>query len=90
MMKQSADDGSSQFADRASAGRTRQTTSVTEEVIKLVGRDLLVHQATGMVSAQLDCDIVEAAARLAEHARTTGQELPEVARDVVTRRKRFT
>jgi len=70
-------------------GELTASTNVTDAVVQLVGWEAPVHQATGMIAAQLDCDIVSAAHRLAEHARITGQELPEVARDVLTRRKRF-
>lgn len=48
-----------------------------------------VHQATGMVAAQLGVSVVQALIRLRAHA--FGNELPlaEVARDVVARRLRF-
>ncbi|MCP2243548.1 GAF and ANTAR domain-containing protein [Lentzea aerocolonigenes] len=50
----------------------------------------VVHQATGMVSVQLDTDLGEAFLRLRAHAFLTGRRLSEVASDVVARRLRFT
>lgn len=49
----------------------------------------VVHQATGMVAAQLEVSVVQALIRLRAHA--FGNELPlsDVARDVVARRLRF-
>lgn len=49
----------------------------------------VVHQATGMVSAQLDLDMEQALARLRAHAFVTGRTLAETAGDVVARRLRF-
>ena len=49
-----------------------------------------VHQATGMVLAQLDIDATDALARLRAHAFVTGRLLVDVARDVVDRRLVFT
>lgn len=48
-----------------------------------------VHQATGMVAAQLDIGIDEAFARLRARAFADGRTLTEVAADVVARRLRF-
>lgn len=45
-----------------------------------------VHQATGMVMAQLDCDASTALLRLRAHAYATGTPLEAVAREVVRRR----
>jgi hypothetical protein len=50
----------------------------------------VVHQATGMVSVQLDTDLGEAFLRLRAHAYLTGLRLAEVATEVVARRLRFT
>ncbi|WP_434446789.1 GAF and ANTAR domain-containing protein [Lentzea sp. E54] len=50
----------------------------------------VVHQATGMMSVQLDTDLGEAFLRLRAHAYLTGLRLSEVAADVVARRLRFT
>jgi hypothetical protein len=49
-----------------------------------------VHQATGMVSVQLDVPADEALARLRAHAFLHDQLLIDVARDVVSRRLTFT
>jgi hypothetical protein len=48
-----------------------------------------VHQATGMISAQLDVGIEEAFVRLQAHAYATGRRIGEVGDDVVARRLRF-
>lgn len=48
-----------------------------------------VHQATGMISVQLDVGIEEAFVRLQAHAYSTGQRIGEVGDDVVGRRLRF-
>jgi hypothetical protein len=50
---------------------------------------LVVHQASGMVSAQLDVSVGEALVRLRAHAFSTDRPLADVARDVVGRRLRF-
>jgi hypothetical protein len=49
----------------------------------------VVHQATGMISAQLDCAIGEALARLRGRAFALERPIDEVATDVVTGRLRF-
>jgi AmiR/NasT family two-component response regulator len=48
-----------------------------------------IHQATGMVAAQADCDIDEALARLRIRARATGQTLEQTALDVLDGEIRF-
>jgi len=48
-----------------------------------------VHQASGMVSAQLDITITEAFLRLRRHAYAEGRSINDVARDVVARRLRL-
>ena len=50
----------------------------------------MVHQAAGMVSAQLEVSIVQALVRLRAHSFATGCALDDVASDVVARRLRFT
>jgi hypothetical protein len=50
---------------------------------------LVVHQASGMVSAQLDTDVVEALVRLRAHAFVHNRPLAEVAVQVVNRQLRF-
>ncbi|MFJ6897739.1 ANTAR domain-containing protein [Streptomyces hokutonensis] len=49
----------------------------------------VVHQATGMISAQLDVSIQEALLRLRAHAYSSERPLGEIAADVVARRLRF-
>lgn len=48
-----------------------------------------VHQATGMISVQLGVDLEEAFVRLRARAFSEGRRLPDLARDVVERRVRF-
>jgi len=48
-----------------------------------------VHQATGMVSVQLDVSLAEALVRLRAHAYAQDRGIAEVAADVVARRLRF-
>jgi AmiR/NasT family two-component response regulator len=48
-----------------------------------------VHQATGMVLAQLDITAEEAALLLRAHAFSSGRSVAEVANDVVERRLNF-
>ncbi|MFE2418830.1 ANTAR domain-containing protein [Streptomyces hokutonensis] len=49
----------------------------------------VVHQATGMISAQLDVSIQEALLRLRAHAYGSERPLGDIAADVVARRLRF-
>ena len=49
-----------------------------------------IHQATGMVLAQLEVDAEEALARMRAHAFVERRLLIDVAHDVVVRRLRFT
>jgi hypothetical protein len=49
----------------------------------------VVHQASGMVAAQLDTDVGEAQTRLRAHAFGNDRTLTDVAKDVVARRLRF-
>lgn len=48
-----------------------------------------VHQASGMVSVQLEASVAESMVRLRAHAYATGQTLAEVAADVVAGRLRL-
>ena len=50
---------------------------------------LVVHQASGMVAAQLDVSLSDALVRLRARAFATGRSVAEIARDVVERRARF-
>lgn len=49
----------------------------------------VVHQASGMVAAQLDVSVGQALIRLRAHAFGNGRSLTDLARDVVDRRLRF-
>ena len=49
-----------------------------------------IHQATGMVSVQLDVSASEALARIRAHAFVDNRLLIDVGRDVVARRLAFT
>jgi hypothetical protein len=49
----------------------------------------VVHQATGMVAAQLDVSVAQALIRLRGHAFSHDRQLTEVAQDVVARRLRL-
>lgn len=55
----------------------------------LAGHRAEVHQATGMVSAQLEVGLAEALVRLRAHAYAGDRPLAEVAADVVARRLRL-
>jgi hypothetical protein len=48
-----------------------------------------VHQATGMITAQLGVSLAEALLRLRAHAYDSGQSVTDVAADVVSRRLHF-
>jgi ANTAR domain len=48
-----------------------------------------VHQAVGMVSAQMGAPVAEAASRLVRESEDTGRSLDDIARDVIDRRSRF-
>jgi hypothetical protein len=48
-----------------------------------------LHQATGMVSAQLNCDVVDAMNRLVLYSEETERSLEEVAADVINGVIRF-
>lgn len=50
----------------------------------------VVHQASGMVAAQLEVNVAQALIRLRGHAFGHGRPLAEVAQDVVARRLRLT
>ena len=56
---------------------------------EVVGQRAVVHQATGMVAAQLDTDVATALGRLRAHAWSLDQAVGEVALEVVARRLRF-
>ena len=69
-----------------------QSEAASETVAwALDGSDLrvVVHQATGMISAQLDCGVEEALVRLRGHAFGAERAIDEVAKDVVAGSLRF-
>ena len=49
----------------------------------------MIHQATGMIAAQLDDTVANAVARLRAEAFASGRSMYEIAQDVVERRVRF-
>ena len=60
------------------------------ELLATVGTDrIVVHQATGMIAAQLDDTIANALARLRAAAFANGRSMYDIAQDVVERRVRF-
>ena len=61
--------------------------SVEHELAPAMRRE--VHQATGMIQAQLDTTATDAFARLRAHAFVTGISVDDIARDVVARRLDF-
>ncbi|MEU5265523.1 GAF and ANTAR domain-containing protein [Amycolatopsis sp. NPDC021455] len=65
----------------------RQAGAAADEGFPLAGA--AVHQATGIVAAQLDIDPDDAFARLRARAFADGRRLAELAADVVARRIRF-
>jgi hypothetical protein len=50
---------------------------------------IVIHQATGMIAAQLDDTIANAVARLRAAAFASGRPMYDLAQDVVERRVRF-
>src|SRR3954447_6657178 len=71
----------------------RQDSAAGAELATLLepaGLDrMVVHQATGMIAAQLDVAVADALATLRAAAFASGRPLPEVAVDVVDRRISF-
>jgi GAF domain/ANTAR domain len=60
------------------------------ELLATVGTDrIVIHQATGMIAAQLDDNTANALARLRAAAFASGRSMYDIARDVVERRVRF-
>ncbi len=53
------------------------------------GQRARVHQATGMISVQLDSTMADALARLRAHAYSAGSNIYDVANDVISHRVRF-
>jgi hypothetical protein len=73
------------LGERVAGGGT--VPGPAEDEFPLVGRE--VHQATGMVAAELGIDLDTAFARLRARAFADGRRLSEVAADVVAGRTRF-
>ena len=60
------------------------------ELLATAGTDrIVIHQATGMIAAQLDDTIANALARLRAAAFGSGRPIYDIAQDVVERRVRF-
>jgi hypothetical protein len=60
------------------------------ELLATVGTDrIVIHQATGMIAAQLDDTVANALARLRAAAFASGRSMYDIAQDVVERRVRF-
>jgi hypothetical protein len=59
-------------------------------LLNMAGMDrIVVHQATGMIAAQLDATPADALARLRATAFQSGRSIYDIAQDVVERRVRF-
>lgn len=63
--------------------------TVAVELERNANFQYVVHQATGMVAAQLEVTVSQALIRLRAHAFGNNRSLTDVARDVVDRRLRF-
>jgi ANTAR domain len=60
------------------------------ELLDTAGTDrIVIHQATGMIAAQLDDTVTNALARLRAAAFASGRSMYDIAQDVVERRVRF-
>ncbi len=60
------------------------------ELLDTAGTDrIAIHQATGMIAAQLDDTVANALARLRAAAFASGRSMYDIAQDVVQRRVRF-
>lgn len=66
-----------------------QVEEVGIEVLQAVDRRAVVHQATGMLSVQLDVTLAVALSRLRAHAYAADRPILDVAADVVARRLAF-
>jgi GAF domain/ANTAR domain len=61
-----------------------------EGLLATAGTDrIVIHQATGMIAAQLDDTVANALARLRAAAFASGRSMYDIARDVIERRVRF-
>jgi len=77
------------FADAATSMLVSAAAGALEMDDDLLGQQMVVFQATGMISVQLDVDLAEALIRLRAHAYGSDQMTSKVAEDVVARRLRF-
>ncbi|SNT63809.1 ANTAR domain-containing protein [Streptosporangium subroseum] len=80
------------FADAALLIQTHQLVARAEPAAVELGqveRWAEVHQATGMLAAQMDTDLTTAFVRLRAYAYAEGRGLREVSRDVLARILRF-
>jgi hypothetical protein len=60
------------------------------ELLDTAGTDrIVIHQATGMIAAQLDDTVANALARLRAAAFASGRPIYDIARDIVERPVRF-
>jgi hypothetical protein len=76
--------------DAALSMREPFGTADLARLLDTVGVDrLVVHQATGMIAAQLDDTVVNALARLRATGFESGRSIYDIAQDVVERRVRF-
>jgi len=69
-----------------------QSEAVTESVawaLEVSDNRAVVHQASGMIAAQIQVDVDEALVRLRAHSFATDQPIREVAEAVVTGQLRF-
>jgi hypothetical protein len=57
--------------------------------VDLLGPSPTVHQATGMVSVQMDCNMLDAALRLRAESAATERSVEAVAADVVAKKLRL-
>ena len=69
--------------------RTRRGPSLTELLVTAGADRIVIHQATGMIAAQLDDTVANALARLRAAAFASERPVDDIARDVVQRRVRF-
>lgn len=82
------------FADAALVLAARPGDGIAPDLDDIItsattGRRAEVHQATGMIAAQLDLNVADALAALRAHAYASGLRLNELAAEVVSRKVRF-
>jgi hypothetical protein len=83
-----AQDRAGSVADADAEGDGRHGPPVTVagiDVLRAVDRRAVVHQATGMISVQLEVTLAVALSRLRAHAYAIGRPMLDVAADVVAR-----